>query len=612
MAKKSLSMEVQDVVDVYRHSLKEWEVSRAKGLECYQFCMNDQWSEAEISKFLKESRPPIVYNLLIPRLHNLIGTEQLNRRSARIRPSSGSNKELAAILNGLWLNIWETEEGEYEIEKAFLDGLIMPIPGWIRIDVENNPIGFREYRIASVNPLSVIPDPDYRRYNLKDCQWILQENWLSPDQIRDVYGEKFGKEAEKSSSNWFVEIANRVGGWFGGGDTDSEFYEKDGNRLKVIEMQTRKSEIRQLFIEPASGQYYLLTKKDANEFAQGNPNLQFLSDQSVKRVHITTICPYLDEVLVDEPYFIDTDMYNLIPYHSFDYNNVKSKNNSLIKSLIDPQKNLNKREIQKTAYIDHSINSPVLFPYEDKESKDEFESRGNKPGIGLLYRNYKAKPSRLQPANLTSDVWNDIADSVNQMNDISGINETARGESQGANESGRLFAMKSERVGATINPYFRNLSKTRKMCGEYFLKTVAQVYMEDNRVVDITERAHVTAEVVLNNPLDGSNDVRTFEGKVVLDEAEYSPTRLQENMQTKIVLAQSMPPELVNWAWVLKDMELPDIQEQIDYIGMITGIQQQQGAEDRALQQEQMISDQVVAEKVASQPKPQPAKGQAK
>ena len=198
------------------------------------------------------------------------------------------------------------------------------------------------------------------------------------------------------------------------------------------------------------------------------------------------------------------------------------------------------------------------------------------------------------------------------MNDISGINETARGESQGANESGRLFAMKSERVGATINPYFRNLSKTRKMCGEYFLKTVSQVYMEDNRVVDITERAHVTAEVVLNNPLDGSNDVRTFEGKVVLDEAEYSPTRLQENMQTKIVLAQSMPPELVNWAWVLKDMELPDIQEQIDYIGMVTGIQQQQGAEDRALQQEQMITDMVVAEKAASQPKPQPSKGQAK
>jgi hypothetical protein len=333
-----------------------------------------------------------------------------------------------------------------------------------------------------------------------------------------------------------------------------------------------------------------------------------LTEQVIKRIHITTVCPYLNQVLVDEPYFINTDMYNLIPYHSFDYNNVKSKNNSLIKAMIDPQKNLNKREIQKTAYIDHQINSPIVFSYEDKDAKDEFETNGNKPGMALLARNFKIKPFRLQPAILGNDVWNDLIDSVNKMNDISGINETARGESQGANESGRLFAMKAERVGATVNPYFRNLSKTRKMLAEYFLKTVGQVYMEENRTVEIMEKAHSTREIVLNNPLDGESDVRQFEGKVILDEAEYSPTRLQENMQTKIVLAQSMPPELVNWSWILKDMELPDIQEQIDYINAVLGVQQQRGAEDRALQQEQMITDQVVAEQAAMRPVPNRSK----
>ena len=79
---------------------------------------------------------------------------------------------------------------------------------------------------------------------------------------------------------------------------------------------------------------------------------------------------------------------------------------------------------------------------------------------------------------------------------------------------------------------------------------------------------------MLNNLFDGSNMVEKFEGRVILDEGEYSSTKLQENMQTKLVLAQSMPPELVNWAWILKDSDLPDINEQIEYINMMMGIQQ--------------------------------------
>lgn len=600
MAKEKFGKDVQNVIDVYTHSLNEWAQSRSDSLTCYKFCMNEQWTDKEIAKFLKEKRPPIVYNMLLPRLHNLVGNEQLNRRSTRIRPSSSDKAELAAILNGLYLNIWETNECEFELEKAFIDGLIMKIPGWIKVDVITNFLGQYEYQIQCANPMSIIPDPDYRRYDLKDCGWIIQENWLDKDTLERVYG---GTETDRLPGNWWEELQNRVKSMFGGGDDNSDWYDVDGHKYKVLEMQRRVEEQRELFADNSTGQFYLLKKSDAQKFSESNQNAQFITRQSVKRIHITTVCPYLDKVLVDEPYFIETDMYNLIPYHSFDYNNVKSRNNSLINALLDPQRNLNKREIQKSAYIDHSINAPVMFSYDDKETKDEFELRGNQPGLGMLYRNVNAKPFRLQPANLSSDVWSDILDSVSKMNDISGVNDTARGQSEFSNESGRLFAMKAERVGATVNPYYRNLSKTRKMIAEYFLKTVAQVYSEDDRVVEISYKSNMTEEVILNNTTGSEfNDIRQFEGKVILDEAEYSPNRMQENMQTKLALAQTMPPELVNWAWILKDMELPDIQEQIDYANAVLGIQSQQAAEDRALAQEEAVTNQVIAERQAAQP----------
>ena len=113
---------------------------------------------------------------------------------------------------------------------------------------------------------------------------------------------------------------------------------------------------------------------------------------------------------------------------------------------MDPQRNLNKREIQKTSYIDHAINSPIMFYYEDYDAKKTFEEEGNKPGSTIMYRNTVAPPKRMQPANVNSDVWNDIADSRDKMNDISGINDTARGQSEYSNESARLFSMKAERT----------------------------------------------------------------------------------------------------------------------------------------------------------------------
>ena len=129
MKYKDLDIDVKDVVDIYQHSADAWESSRDQSLLCYEFCMNKQWTEDEISKFLKDNRPPIVYNLILPRLHNLIGGEQLNRRNAWIRASNKANIPLADILNGIYNNSWTVEEGEYELDKTFLDGLICTILG---------------------------------------------------------------------------------------------------------------------------------------------------------------------------------------------------------------------------------------------------------------------------------------------------------------------------------------------------------------------------------------------------------------------------------------------------------------------------------------------------
>ena len=51
---------VQELVNIYLDTERRWSESREKSLDCYGFCMNRQWNAAEIEKFLKENRPPIV------------------------------------------------------------------------------------------------------------------------------------------------------------------------------------------------------------------------------------------------------------------------------------------------------------------------------------------------------------------------------------------------------------------------------------------------------------------------------------------------------------------------------------------------------------------------
>jgi hypothetical protein len=195
---------------------------------------------------------------------------------------------------------------------------------------------------------------------------------------------------------------------------------------------------------------------------------------------------------------------------------------------------------------------------------------------------------------MTADVWNDISDTKEKLNDISGINDTARGQSEFSNESARLYQMKAQRFGATINHYLNNLSLVRLQVARYFLDTCRQVYPELNRIVSTMDAKKNTQTVVLNQQVGDEirNQVSSFLGQVVLDEGEFSATKLQENLDRKMALATIMPPEFVNWAWILKDSELPDVEEQIEYIQMVTGVMQQKQAMEQAMQEDQIFHQQ--------------------
>ena len=588
--------QVENVTSVYLDTYNQWSEARKRAEECYNFVLNKQWNDEEIAVFLKQGSPPMVYNLILPRLFNLIGTEKMNRRSIRVRPFYSSQRELASILSGLWNHVWSTQDGEYELSKVFADGLIMPLPGCLRISIEPDEVGFMDYRFEALPPYSVLLDPNHRRYDLRDCDFILREAWLRPEQIMDAYGEFPELKQSLNKKHWWErlseELTSAIQSMFGVSSPDSVFYDKERGLYKTIEMQNRIDVTRETFIDPNSGEYILLTPEDAQKAAESG--MAYVGPTRTKKIHYTTICPYHNLLLLDEDSWLETSLYDIVAYYSIDLNNAKHENSSLVDVMLDPQKNLNKREIQKTSYIDRSMIAPMVFSYDDRDTKEDYDAHGNSPSYSMLVRNLKFPPHRISPSQMTADVWNDIADTKEKLNDISGINDTARGQSEFSNESARLYQMKSQRVGATINHYLNNLSLVRLQVARYFLDTCRQVYPELNRIVSTMDAKKDTQTAVLNQQVGDEirNQVSSFLGQVVLDEGEFSATKLQENLDRKMALATMMPPEFVNWAWILKDSELPDVEEQIEYIKMVTGQMQQQQARQQAMQEDQIFHQQ--------------------
>ena len=606
---------VSNLISIYTDGKDKWSVADKRSKMCMEFILNKQWSDEEVARFAKNGLPPIVYNLLLPRINNLRGTEELNRRSLLFKAFYPEQRELAGVLGGVFNHVWNINRAEDELSLCFADGLIMTKPGLFKVIVERDEAGFFDYQFRHLPPFSVILDPTHTDYRLRDCDWVIQESWMTLEDIIDTYGDA-AKNIHGYNKRWWEKLSDNINdtidGMFGNTDTNTNFVDKKANKYKILEMQTRIKKKQVLFIDVETNEYIVMDEPDSRNNVP--ENLKYVSDTYAKRIHITTVSPYHNTILFDGDNWLHTDMYDIIPYYSLDYSVAKSQEpSSLVWAMIDPQKNLNKRQIQKTGYIDRAMVSPIVFSAEDRDAKEDYDENGNLPGYSMIVRNLKFPPHRMAPAQMNGDVWNDLADSRNNLNDISGVNETARGQSEHANESARMFQMKLQRVGATINPYLKTLSKTRLMIGEYFLQTCAQVYPEINRIVHTLDMQKNMGAAVLNE-ISGDqirNHIQSFRGQVVLDEGDYSVSKMQENMQTKLAIAQSMPAELVNWAWVLKDIDLPDIQEAIDYVNAMLGLQSQQAAMNDAMaidahvgqqaaQQQQIMNQQAQAMKQKS------------
>ena len=520
------------VINLRENSKLGWGDSRTEARKCIDYINNDQFTAAEREKAEDNVKPLVTYNILVAKLNVLLGNEQLSRRGAKILPKYTNDEDIVRILSDNWEHIQECEDLEKKLALVFADGLISPTGGWARRKIKMDDMGYLEFKYDVMDNLEEVrPDPDFRRYDLMDAQYIILEDWLTKDAIIQEYGYSKFDENKK----WWYDIT------YGMFDTEHKESSSDyrrGSKYLVCTLEERVTV--PVNIIRVGNEYFKLTDKEIEELFK-DEDIEYIKRDKDTRIHVTTILPEFDVVLEDKKFPFPTKRFSVFPFFSFNYNMTKSDQVSLISLLRQPQDRINKSISQRIDYITQMLGKKTWISKIEKEAIDKLQKTKGDPNAIIPLMSMKNRGQTDEDINLPPALFEEAQLEKSILYDISGINPAMEGFSERSGESGVLYQQKLGQGYTSTNPFFENLAYTRELIAKDYVELAPYVYFEDDRLLPVKRANALTYELVnLNYQGNIEKDIRNVRARVVLDDAENTPDRIQKTFEQNVALVNML------------------------------------------------------------------------
>ena len=547
--------------------------------ECMRYVLNDPYSQADKDQAQTYKKPLLKYSIMIPYLAIIIGNEQLSRRRALIKTRS-TNPEMintVDIIQGRWNAVNDEEDVEEKIQIAFSDALIMPVGGYMLRSFEMNEMGYLDFKYEVANNMRIKLDPETKTsdYKLKNCRWLIKEGWERPEYLMDRYNIAEEDFDEIGKQKWWNEIKGYIKRFRDSGFSASTDYDKDNDLYRVLEMQER---VQRRFVRVYGDEGLVeVPREEYKRLKLNNPNLQFLGEGESETIHITTIIPALNNLLVvDKDSQVPTKNFDVFRLNSYSFTNQVTEAISLVFLLMDIQDDINKGKSQNRDYLSRIL-AGVLVVH-GKGEKDAYEllkKKGNQPGLVIQTKNPNSKISQLGPVSVPPDLLNNTIDSLMHGDKIAQVPAALQGRSERSGESGVLFQQKVDRAAAAINPYYKNVSNLRKMIVEDFVDLFPYVYSEYDRLIEVKGKdeqgKNVWDQVFINLSMASEvvNDVKNVSMYVELDEGEDNITAREENFNKLMAIAEvigNVNPAYVDVLTLLNNAPVKDVDKWIEHI----------------------------------------------
>ena len=491
----------------------------------FEFREGKQWSSEEKTQLSSRGQPDIIENQILPRINRLIGQyKQMKTRLVFKGRNLPNDEPVAQLLSDLMLYIQQNCSYEHEEEAMFDDGVVSGL-GILEIFVEFDDMYRPSIIIKHEDSLNFLTDPYSRRYDWDDANWVIRWKWVTPGDADSIYPGKGLKDL-------FTTVG--AGGKLSGIENlkHENYVDSTNNRLRLVEVWYKEKEKQTVALGEQVIDVTKETKKKIGELKRAGYEI---IERLVPKIKMGVFCADVLCEHKDSPYHHND--FPFVPYYV--YRKKSGEPYSIVRSLIDPQTEVNKRRSKAL----HFLNTNQLVMEEGAvRDEDEAKVEAAKPdGLLKIRPGYYEKFSLNQNIELAASQMNMLAESSAAISKISGMPDQP--DSTGQLRSGVAVARKQMGADLVITPIFDNLRRTRLLIGKRVLELIKQ-YFKNEDIFYITDDMNKVKEVPLKK--EHIDAVKSGSYDVVVEDAPAVATIQQEefNAMSELVKSFNLPPNL--------------------------------------------------------------------
>ena len=511
-----------------------WIAGRKKMIQCFQYREGEQWTGAELAELEKRGQPDTVNNQISVVVNRLVGDLVNQRfRVGFIGRNGQQDDGISNLLSDIFLYVRQKNDLEFEERDMAEDGFTCGM-GVLDVSVSFDDLLQPEIKVRQEDPLIVFPDPDGRRYDWnEDGRFVARAKWLSIDEAAELYPQAAPR----------IRAAGGIGSSpFGDGSSSAQlsgvdkfkgehFVDEENQRLRIIEVQYKRTEREQILILATGATMPLSNKREAAALIRQAKELG-IEHRVVDRLNTAiSVGTYAAGILLEHK-VTDHKYFSLVPY--FAYRRKTGEPYSLITLALSMQDAINKRESKALHLL--STNQAV-FEKSAVDDPQQIAIEKAKPDGLIQLRDGALAQGRFQVKEnleLAASQYNMHRQAQADLFSIVGL-DPRMGQSTGEIRSGAGLQRKFQEASKPVAALFDNIRRTRKLFARVLLDYV-QKYFTAEKIVLITDNEGGAREVGIG--AEALQRIKTGLYDVVVTEFEDDQSTQDEHYR---ILAETLP-----------------------------------------------------------------------
>lgn len=559
---------VQDFDERYNEAYLAWNAFYPMADQDLRFFLGDQWSQEEKRDLYQEGRSTFVFNKIRRTVNMVTGYQRKNRLSSVVVPVENSDQETSDQLSQLLLYVMNASEGYQTISECFGGALKT---GWnllsLWVDYRDDPVN-GDIKFSREPYNGFITDPYLTKLDLSDCSYVLGRKYLSADHVASLLP---GHEKDV--------YALHKAGW----SRDNKFtwlpYQRQPNGEDLLaydETHEHKWKKVPYLVDMETG--------EMTEFDVSDDKISFILEQYPQLKVIDRPKKYIDKHIIVNEEYIKTeinpyglDEYPFVPFTAIfepESDEWSLKVQSLVRCLIDPQRETNRRRSQMVDIVDSQINSGWIATEDSVVNpRSLFQSSQGR----VIWKKADSPPGSIEkipPAQIPPSMFQLQELFDRDLVDIAGINDAAFGQADNANESGVMMQLRQSAAIVNLQELFDNLRSSQKSLSKKVLKLIQQ--WSPSKI----------QRIINQEPTPQLFEAETVKYDVTVQEGLLTDTQRQMYFRQLLDLKQVGAP-------VTGEMlaQAAPIQGKTTYIKQISEMEQQQAQQ---AQQQQQLQEQLL------------------